>query len=268
MGLPRHWWLIDAARMAGLPAPRLIAAPVAAATCFTVVLGTAVPVGRGIAVYDLGGGTFDATVVRRTPAGFEVLATQRLPDAAGLAFDDLILAHLDATYGGASRPQSRLLLAQDVRGVKETLSRDTGSDIHLPALDVNAHLTRAQFEALVRPVLDRTVDCLRRVIESSGLAPGDLAGVFLTGGSSRIPLVTSLIHAGLGVVPTAIEVPELAVVEGALHIWTSPASRASASWRPQPVPQRPVGGILYPQWPHGGPPVTGRPAQPPGPSPR
>src|SRR5216110_741212 len=106
-GERRRSLLVEAARMSGLiagsTAPRLIAEPVGAASYFTAVLGSAVPVGRSLAIYDLGGGTFDATVVRRTPTGFEVLAEEGLADVGGLDFDHAIVEHLGRAYR-ASHP--------------------------------------------------------------------------------------------------------------------------------------------------------------------
>jgi molecular chaperone DnaK len=230
-GPRRRGVLLAAAGIAGLPEPMLVPEPVAAASYFTAVLGATVPVGRCLAIYDLGGGTFDATVVRRTPNGFDVLAEDGLGDVGGLDFDQAIVAHLGRTVGAAS-PQWTSLLApvdtagrrarrtlyDDVRAAKEMLSRTAGADIPLPVLDVEAHLTRPEFEALVRPYLHRTVACLSRTLAGAGLAAAELAGIFLVGGSSRIPLAAHLIHTELGVAPTTLEQPETVVVQGTLTI--------------------------------------------------
>src|SRR6185295_5258142 len=140
----RRSLLVEAARGAGLvggrggaSTPRLIAEPVGAASYFTAVLGSAVPVGRSLAIYDLGGGTFDATVVRRTQTGFEVLAEDGLPDVGGLDFDHAIVEHLGRTYAESNPTEwqslvnptesgdrrLRRMLYEDVRGAKEMLSR-------------------------------------------------------------------------------------------------------------------------------------------------
>jgi len=241
--------LLAAARLAGLPEPRLVPEPVAAASYFTAVLGATVPVGRCLAVYDLGGGTFDATVVRRTPHGFDVLAEDGLADVGGLDFDQAIVAHLGHTVA-ADSPQWTALLApgdaagrrvrrtlyDDVRAAKEMLSRTTSADIPLPVLEIEAHLTRPELEALVRPYLRRTVSCLSRALATAGLAAPQLAGIFLVGGSSRIPLAAHLIHSELGLAPTTLEQPETVVVQGALTI-LPPAPPAPM---PPPVAQPPV----------------------------
>src|SRR6266542_1529024 len=232
-GARRRSMLVEAAKLAGLGSPRLIAEPVGAASYFTAVLGSAVPVGRSLAIYDLGGGTFDATVVRRTQTGFEVLAEEGLPDVGGLDFDHAIVEHLGATYRDshaemwarlanptdAGDRRYRRMLYEDVRGAKEMLSRTSSADIHLPALEVDAHLTRDELDTLTRPYLEQTVACLRRALDAAGqTSAAQLVGIFLVGGSSRIPLAAHLIHTELGVAPTTLEQPETVVVEGALCI--------------------------------------------------
>jgi molecular chaperone DnaK (HSP70) len=249
-GQRRRAVLIAAAGLAGLPEPGLVPEPVAAASYFTAILGASVPVGRCLAIYDLGGGTFDASVVRRTPTGYDVLAEDGLPDVGGLDLDQAIVAHLGRTVG-AGTPQWSALLApgdaegrrarralyDDVRAAKEMLSRTAGADIPLPVLDVTAHLTRPEFEALARPYLLRTVSCLSRTLAAAGLTAPELAGIFLVGGSSRIPLAAHLIHTELAVAPTILEQPETVVVQGALTV-LPPAPPAPVS--APPVPAAPV----------------------------
>jgi molecular chaperone DnaK len=230
--------LSEGAVRAGLPRPKMIAEPVAAASYFTAELQTVVPVGRSLAIYDLGGGTFDATVVRRTQSGFEVLAEGGLADVGGLDFDHAIIQHLGQVYStshagtwerlqvpldGNDRRHRRMLW-EDVRGGKEMLSRTTSADIHLPALEIDAHLTREELERLIRPYLERTVTCLTSTISEAHLNPRDLVGIFLVGGSSRIPLAAHLIHTQLGTAPTALEQPETVVAEGSLRVGTLPDS--------------------------------------------
>ncbi|WP_433604258.1 Hsp70 family protein [Dactylosporangium sp. CA-139114] len=261
-GERRRSLLLEATRIAGLGTParpaRLIAEPVGAASYFTAVLGSAVPVGRSLAIYDLGGGTFDATVVRRTQSGFEVLAEDGLADVGGLDFDHAIVEHLGKTYSeshaakwaalanptDASDRRLRRMLYEDVRGAKEMLSRTASTDIHLPSMEIDAHLTREELETLVKPYLERTVACLRRAIDSARLQPKDLVGIFLVGGSSRIPLAAHLIHTELGVAPTTLEQPETVVVEGALCIGAAvPPVGTSGTPRtitPPPPQQRPM----------------------------
>ncbi|MDG4766149.1 Hsp70 family protein [Solwaraspora sp. WMMD406] len=288
----RRLVLIQAAHAAGLPKPMLVAEPVAAASYYTAVLGSAVPPGRSLAIYDLGGGTFDATVVRRSATGFDVLAEQGLAELGGLDFDQALVEHLGQTYSdtrttlwnGLVAPadtgqrRARALLYDDVRGAKEMLSRTTSADVHLPALDIAAHVTREELESLIRGHLARTVTCLAQTIAGAGLAPGDLVGIFLVGGSSRIPLAANLIHTELGVAPTTLEQPETVVAEGALCLGfparpgVAGAAGPGLSGTPRavPAPARPVAGprppVLAPRpaaTPHRppvGPNPAGRPA--------
>ena len=279
-GEQRRRLLTEAARQAGLGNPQLIAEPVAAASYFTAILRAAVPVGRSLAIYDLGGGTFDATVVRRTPAGFQVLSEEGLADVGGLDFDHAIVEQLGETYQ-ASHPEQwsalvnptdaagrrqRRMLYEDVRAAKEMLSRTSSADIHLPGLEVDAHVTREELETLIRPYLERTVTCLARTIAGAGMAPKDLVGIFLVGGSSRIPLCAHLIHTELQVAPTTLEQPETVVVEGALCIGapTPPVRPPMPQLQPprQPGPPQPAPGY---QPPRPSPVVVGPPQQQAGP---
>jgi molecular chaperone DnaK (HSP70) len=277
-GQRRRGLLVEAAGLARLPDVRLVAEPVAAAAYFTAVHGAAVGVGRSLAVYDLGGGTFDASVVVRTPTGFDVLAEDGLTDVGGLDFDQAIVEHLGRAHGGAdpgawsqlthppdgARRSARHLLYDEVRAAKEMLSRTRAVDVALPLLEVDAHLTRPQFDDLIRGYLRRTVRCLAATIAGAGLAAPDLAGIFLVGGSSRIPLVAQLIHDELRRAATALEQPETVVAEGALCLGAPrPVPVPAAGWRgpatpPGPVPVSPVGTTpRYP--PHtapAGPPAT------------
>ncbi|SHN46011.1 Hsp70 family protein [Cryptosporangium aurantiacum] len=262
--------LIEGAVRAGLPRPKLIAEPVAAASYFTAELQTSVPVGRSLAIYDLGGGTFDATVVRRTAAGFEVLAEGGLPDVGGVDFDHAVIEHLGHVYSrtngdfwqrlqnplDATDRRNRRMLWEDVRGAKEMLSRTTSADIHLPAMEIDAHLTRDELERLIRPYLERTVNCLTTTITEAHLTPRDLVGIFLVGGSSRIPLAAHLIHSQLQVAPTALEQPETVVAEGSLRVGTLPGEdSARTTGRPVSAPVPPRSGP--PMRPATGPQVSG-----------
>ena len=286
-GERRRSLLVEAARLAGLPTPRLIPEPVGAASYFTAILRAAVPVGRSLAVYDLGGGTFDATVVRRTPAGFEVLAEEGLADVGGTDFDHAIVEHLGRTHG-VSHPQrwerlmnpvdqgdrrQRWLLYEDVRGVKEMLSRTASADIPLPTLEVDAHVTREDLERLVRGPLERTVGCLRQAIVAARLEPRDLVGIFLVGGSSRIPMAAQLLASELGVAPTTLEQPETVVVEGAMCLGApAPARVRPVSTPPAALPQGPrpaARGPVVSMMPVSRPvPQVAPPVQPPRPVPQ
>jgi hypothetical protein len=194
------------------------------------VLGRDVPIGSVVVVHDFGAGTFDASVVARTSDGFEVLAVDGRDDIGGLDVDAAIVDHLRTTSEVGDGPEWRRLIEpetvadrraqrqlwDDVRIVKERLSRAQSADLVLPLLNTEVHLTRDELEKLARPVLDQTVQVTRSLIRWAELPEGRLAGVFLVGGASRIPLVATLLHRELGEAPVVIEQPELVVAEGSI----------------------------------------------------
>jgi hypothetical protein len=207
--------------------PRLVAEPVAAATYFAEVLGRDVPIGSVVVVHDFGAGTFDASVVARTAEGFEVMAVDGRDDIGGLDIDAAVVEHLqtqhtDAAWQRITEPatveerRAQRQLWDDVRVAKERLSRSQSADLVVPLLDLEIHLTRDELETLARPVLDQTVQITRRLLRWADLPEGRLAGVFLVGGASRIPLVATLLHRELGEAPVVIEQPELVVAEGSI----------------------------------------------------
>ncbi|MEV6521598.1 Hsp70 family protein [Longispora sp. NPDC051575] len=258
-GQRRRGILTEAARRAGFSNRQLVAEPVAAATYFTALPGAKVPEGGCVVVYDFGAGTFDASVVRRTGAGFDVLASDGLPDTGGLDLDASVVAHLAARYAGThpeawhrldaprttADRRSRRVLWEDARTAKEVLSRSAMTLIPVPLVDEDAPLGREELERLIAPILARTVAMTLAVVRTAGIRSDELAGVFLVGGSSRIPAVATLLHQTLGVAPTAIEQPELVVSEGSLRATAvrAPQSEGSGTWSSQarsPEPWSPV----------------------------
>ncbi|GAB3827566.1 Hsp70 family protein [Dactylosporangium cerinum] len=259
--------LADAAGRARLGPVSFVPEPVAAAAYFAAPADRSAPRGC-VAVYDLGAGTFDITVIRPTGAGYEVLATDGLADVGGLDLDAAVVRHArgittdagDAWHrldqpATASEQQSRQLLWQGARAVKEQLSRHATGELHLPIVDRRLHLTREEFDAAALPHLERTVALTTQVLRAAGLAPAQLAGVFLVGGSSRVPLAATLLHRALGIAPTVLDQPELVVAEGALLTLpqqgnasgsrTAPPPAASPAAPPTP-PQAPPPHVPFP----------------------
>jgi cyclophilin family peptidyl-prolyl cis-trans isomerase/Ethanolamine utilization protein EutJ (predicted chaperonin) len=229
-GPTRRQALADAAHEAGLGAFATVHEPVAAATYFAVALGNEVPIGNGVVVYDLGGGTFDATVLQRHPHGFEVAAVEGDRDLGGVDIDQALAEHLAATaspdderWQRLREPQTtadrrhRIAWLEEVRQAKERLSRQASVELTVPLLDLDVHLTRDELETVARPLLQRTVRIAQGVIRESGLRPDQLTALFLVGAASRMPLVATMLHQELGIAPATIEQPELAVSEGALN---------------------------------------------------
>ncbi|MEV6521137.1 Hsp70 family protein [Longispora sp. NPDC051575] len=235
----RRTVLVEAAEAAGLPRPRLVPEPVAAAAYFATVLGHRVGPGQVVVVYDLGGGTLDVSAVRRTPDGYEVAAVEGMPDFGGLDLDavvvDLLAGHVDpAAWSRLTRPATMAdrrafrALWDDARAAKETLSRQANASVLLPSVGRDLQVGREEFEAAARGVLSRSAELTATVVRRHG--GGDrLAGLFLVGGSTRIPLVATMLHQATGVAPTALEQPELVVAEGALHA-------VGAGWQEQVAP--------------------------------
>ena len=210
---------------AGLTSITFCTEPEAAAASYA--LASRIAPGATIAVYDLGGGTFDAAVVRKTgPTTLHVLGIPQGLDALGGAdFDDAILGHVLAAVPALTQldPDDPATLAataalrRDCTEAKEALSSDTEVTIPVLAPGVQTHvrLIRAEFEDMIRPQVEQTVEALRRALKSANVEPDDLDAVLLVGGSSRIPLVTQLISAELGR-PVAIDAdPKAAIALGA-----------------------------------------------------
>ncbi len=253
-GAARQNTLVVAARKAGLGNNLiLLPEPVAAAAQFTRMPGRALPPGGTVAVYDLGGGTFDIAVVGAATTGeqeaFHVLAEAGLPDLGGLDFDHAVMRHVAISArpldparwdllqrpADASSRRAARALAEDVRAAKETLSRYPQTDVAVPDPFTDVHLTRGEFEALIRSNLTRSVQVLSTTLRAAGIEPRRLNGIFLVGGSSRIPLVAHLIQEQLGVTPVALDQPETAVALGALLVpLRRETARTAASTPPPP----------------------------------
>jgi len=232
-GPTRQNVLVSAARSAGLGQHLvLVPEPVAAAAQYTRLAGRELAPGAAVAVYDLGGGTLDVAVVGRTQDDFQVLAEDGLSDLGGLDFDQAVLDQVVRTTSNTDparwqqllRPvdlparRAARALADDVRAAKETLSRHSQTEIALSDPFPDAHLTRIEFEGLIRPQLVRSIEVLHTALRRSGVPADRLTGIFLVGGSSRIPLVATLIQQHLGVTPVALDQPETAVALGALLV--------------------------------------------------
>ncbi|WP_433216025.1 Hsp70 family protein [Dactylosporangium sp. CS-047395] len=247
-GATRRLAVADAAASAGLGKVRLVPEPVAAAAYFTQVLGHEVKVGSVVVVHDFGAGTFDASVVARTADGFEALAVDGRDDIGGIDVDAAIVNHIGTIceprapqeWARLVSPQTvedrrhRRLLWDDARVAKERLSRQPASDLTIPLLNFDVHLTRDELETLARPMIEQTVRVTQGVMRWAQLSEGAVAGVFLVGGSSRIPLVATLLHRMLGTAPTAIEQPELVVAEGSM-LTGSTSTQATAQPAPGPA---------------------------------
>ncbi len=230
-------------RLAGLPVTRTVTEPEAAAAHYAASLRLAE--GDVVAVYHLGGGTCEVTVLSRRGDGFEVLGNPvSIERLGGTDIDEAILGYVGQAMNGAlaeldvdGLPVAPTLarLHEDCVLAKEALSVETSAvvPVFLPHRHVEVPLTRSALEDMIRPMLDDTMDALCRALTMSEVAPEDLQAVFLTGGSTRIPLVGRMIS-DLVERPVMIDAhPEFVVALGAARLATA---QRGASGTGQPAP--------------------------------
>jgi molecular chaperone DnaK len=239
--------LREAIEKSGMRAATLVPEPVAAATRFAM----ATPMGKCIAVYDFGGGTMDAAVLRRTDQDFTVAGQPAGRDPLGGEDIDRRIIDYVGTLVGEEDPDWLALLdaentkdrhnaatlRAEVRRAKETLSEVSACQLWLPGLERAIQLTRVELEGLIASDVDATVDTLQRALEDAHETPADLAGIYLIGGSSRIPLVADTIWRRLEVRPVVQDNPKSVVALGASG-W-DPASRPKPARRAVPPPPPP-----------------------------
>ena len=203
--------------------------------------------GETVAVYDLGGGTFDAVILRRTANGFEVVGQPHgVEHLGGIDFDEALFQHVLDTAGvdvAALDPEDEATLAalarlrDDVVEAKEALSDDTSTSLAvLPPLgSTSVRVTREEFEGMISPGIDQTASVLQRCLADAGVRPDDLRSVLLVGGSSRIPLVARRVAAVFGR-PVAVDAhPKHAVALGAALVAGEGVVPAEAPLPPPPI---------------------------------
>ncbi|MCW0211869.1 MAG: Hsp70 family protein [Pseudonocardia sp.] len=241
---PAHWGptrvalLTEVARLAGLPGATTVSDPEAAALRYAEVRG--LRPGEQVAVYDLGGGTFDSAVLRRVAGGVELVGlAEGIERLGGTDFDDAILAHLDFRTGGAlsgldqQDPRSTAALArlrEECVLAKESLSVDAEAEVpvYLPGRHEDVLLTRAELEAMMRAPVESTIGVMQRALRSARVSPADLRAVVLVGGSTRIPLVAAMVREGLGGAVAVEPQAEQSVALGAATVaWGSTGGAAA-----------------------------------------
>jgi hypothetical protein len=239
-GSVRREKLAEAAALAELPVPVFVPEPVAAAVHF---LDERIDDGAFVAVYDLGGGTFDTAVLRRAGEGFDVVGLpggdERL---GGEAFDERLFTHVGDRLAEQSPEAWESLrfstdrswrkvghdLRLEVRRAKEALSSNAEYTVYVGSpVDATVLITRDELESLIVSDVTATVDELEATVQRAGIAIDDLAAVNLAGGSSRIPLVTRLVAERFGQLPQTWGDPKAAVALGAVKA-TRLTSLASA----------------------------------------
>lgn len=180
----------DAAKLAGVNVLRLLNEPTAAAVAYGLDSGQ-----EGVvAVYDLGGGTFDISILRLNKGVFEVLATGGDSALGGDDFDGALVEHL-VTKAGLVRPLSTSMerqLTQQACFAKEQLSAHDSVEVTLALENDNSwsgSLTRNDFEQLIAPLVKKTLRACRRAVKDADLVIDDVIEVVMVGGSTRVPLV-------------------------------------------------------------------------------
>jgi molecular chaperone DnaK len=202
--------------------------------------------GAIIAVYDLGGGTFDAAVLRKTETGFEILGRpEGIERLGGIDFDAAVFSHVREALGGKlaeldeddpAAVAAVARLREECVEAKEALSSDTDTSIPvlLPNLVTEVRLTRSELEAMVRPALYGSVEALKRAVRSAGCTPEELHSVLLVGGSSRMPIVAQLVSSEFDR-PVAVDAhPKHAVALGAAWLASGAAAQPASITAPDP----------------------------------
>jgi actin-like ATPase involved in cell morphogenesis len=242
--------LREAAERAGLGEVTLVAEPVAAAVRIAY---RATQPDQLVAVYDFGGGTFDAAVLLRTSEGFEIAGPPAGRDPlGGEDIDERIIGYL-GEFLAEEHPdewqqlrdppdvawrRNSIEFRAEVQRAKETLSEVAACQLWVPGVDREIQLTRAELEELIGGDVEATIDTLESALRDATVTPEELAGIFMVGGSSRIPLVEATLWRRLGVRPSVQENPKSVVAIGAAA-WLSgslrgqPATTAGDAAEPQ-----------------------------------
>ena len=204
----------DAARLAGLETLRLVNEPTAAALAYGLDSGA-----EGMyAVYDLGGGTFDISILKLQKGVFQVKATGGDAALGGDDFDHLIAEALlnDHPIDDPGSGELKQILAL-ARQIKEDLSRQNAGEWTLTlGGETRTHcFSRADLDRLITPLVDQTLDLINAVLEDAGLFPDEVKGVVMVGGSTRVPLVRGKVAGFFGADPLADIDPDQVVALGA-----------------------------------------------------
>jgi molecular chaperone DnaK (HSP70) len=250
-GARRQAALAEAVTEAGLASPELVPEPEAAARHF----GAHLREGQTVAVYDLGGGTFDTAVLRKTAEGFDQVGSPGgIDNLGGEDFDYLVYQSvgrqlpenvwesLQHDPSRAWREANTRLRYEDAKRIKEDLSSTSSQGTYVAMADRDVQLTQDELEGLLREQVTATVDELERTLRDANLDHKDLAGLYLVGGSSRIPLVQRLIRGRFGQDAKTMDHPKLVVCLGAAVNHTNGQKVEQAA----PVPTEPTKPVLDP----------------------
>ncbi|MCY5318752.1 Fe-S protein assembly chaperone HscA [Salmonella enterica] len=201
----------DAARLAGLHVLRLLNEPTAAAIAYGLDSGK-----EGvIAVYDLGGGTFDISILRLSRGVFEVLATGGDSALGGDDFDHLLADYIREQAGIADRSDNRVQRELLDAAIAAKIALSDADTVRVNVAGWQGEITREQFNDLISALVKRTLLACRRALKDAGVEPQDVLEVVMVGGSTRVPLVRERVGEFFGRTPlTAID-PDKVVAIGA-----------------------------------------------------
>ncbi|MEM1389703.1 MAG: molecular chaperone DnaK [Pseudomonadota bacterium] len=217
----------DAGKIAGLEVLRIINEPTAAALAYGLDKGE----NKIIAVYDLGGGTFDVSILEIGDGVFEVLSTNGDTFLGGEDFDLRIVDYLAdecRKEHGLDIKSDKMILArlrEEAEKAKKELSSSTSYDVNMPFISINpetnqpinfyAKLTRAKLESLVSDLIKRTIDPCKKALSDAGKSAGDIDDVVLVGGMTRMPAVQQAVEKFFGKGPHKGVNPDEVVALGA-----------------------------------------------------
>ena len=216
----------DAGKIAGLEVKRIINEPTAAALAYGIDKSDKE---QTILVYDLGGGTFDVSILSLADGTYEVLATAGNNRLGGDDFDNRIVDYIcdefKRTEGVDLKNDKNAMfrLKLEAEKAKKELSNMSTTDISIPfitmingnALHINMSLSRAKFESLIRDLVDSTTKSVRQALRDAKISASDLDQVLLVGGSTRVPAVQELVKRELGKEPNRSINPDEVVAMGA-----------------------------------------------------
>jgi molecular chaperone DnaK len=215
----------EAGELAGLEVLRILNEPTAASLTYDPSQSEL----RRMLVYDLGGGTFDVSIVQAQEGVIEVLSSHGDTQLGGDDFDDLLLKHVadrfrkdhDVDLLASIVTRARLLRA--VEAAKRQLSEHPFARIEEEfiaekdgqALHLNLELDRTEYEAMIQPLINKTMDCVQRALDDARLTASKIDKVVLVGGSTRTPLISRQLEQRLGQPPHQEVNPDLCVAMGA-----------------------------------------------------
>lgn len=217
----------DAGKIAGLDVKRIINEPTAAALAYGI---DKTDKEQTVLVYDLGGGTFDVSILRLAEGTFEVLSTAGNNRLGGDDFDNLVVQHLVKEFEKVENVDlnknktAMFRLKEAAEKAKKELSGVSKTDINLPFIGANSNyepihlnlsLTRAKFEELIMPLVETTSKSVRQALKDAKITANDLDQVLLVGGSTRIPAVQELVRRELNKEPNRSINPDEVVAMGA-----------------------------------------------------